>query len=356
MSQMIDSPSAPAAASPEPLPRRAVADLRALLGRFVHSPRTLLLGLIVALIVVFAALSPNFLNPTFVVFPLLRETSIFAIVGLAQMCALSIGHMNLAVGRMAAVAAMVAGAAYQVLGVPLVVGLVAGVAAGALLGALAGFIIVRSGVNSFVVTLSLDFALLGLVTLTYRTFTDAAAFTVKPDGMDFWRNGSLADVCIAGLCGSPAVPVMVIPMILVAVVVWFVYARTRAGRELIATGANVRAGRLSGIGTGGRILLAHSLSGALAGLAGIMLAYASGSFSAAIGDEFMLPSFLAPILGGTLLAGGFVSVIGSILGTLFTGVIRTGLSLQGLGVEALNMALGAVLLGALALQRFRKQR
>lgn len=319
----------------------------------LRSERTLLAVLIVALFAIFAAINPSFLNPIFVVFPLLRESSIFLIVGLAQMCVLSIGHMNLAVGRMAAVGAMVAGASYEYLGVPLIVGLVFGTIAGGLIGALAGYIIVRTGVNAFVVTLYMDFALLGLVTLIYRTFTSAAAFTTKPEGMDFWRNGSFGDFCVAGVCGSPAIPVMVIPAILVALVVHWLYTRHRVGRELIATGASIRAGELSGINTKQRVILAHTLSGLLAGLAGIMLAFASGSFSAAIGSEFMLPSFLAPILGGTLLSGGVVSVLGTGLGTVFSGVIRSGLSVQGLGIETLNMALGAVLLFALAMQRFR---
>lgn len=344
-------------ASPEPIaaPTSTRTIVTAAVTTRMRSQRTVLAVFILALFALFAVINPSFLNPIFVVFPLLRDSSIFLIVGLAQMCALSIGHMNLAVGRMAAVGAMIAGASYQYLGVPLWIGLILGVAAAAGTGALAGLIIVRSGVNSFVVTLSMDFALLGLVTLVYRTFTPAAAFTVKPEGMDVWRNGSFADLCVAGVCGTPAIPLMLLPAIAVAVLVHWVYSRSRAGRELIATGANIRTGQLSGIDTNKRVLLAHTMSGALAGLAGIMLAFASGSFSAAIGSEFMLPSFLAPILGGTLLTGGVVSVLGTALGTVFTNVIRSGLSVQGLGIEALNMALGAVLLGALAMQRLRKR-
>lgn len=334
---------------------RTGSRLRSAVTTRLRSQRTVLALLLIALYAAFAFISPSFLNPTFVTFPLLREASIFLIVGLAQMCALSIGHMNLAVGRMAAMGALVAGASYQYLELPLALGLLLGTGAGAAIGALTGYIIVRSGVNSFVVTLAMDFALLGLVTLIYRSFTDAAAFTVKPEGMDFWRNGSLGEVCLAGVCGSPAIPFLVLPAIAVGFFMHWVYERSRAGRELIATGANIRTGELSGIDTRQRVILAHTMSGALAGLAGILLAFASGSFSAAVGSEFMLPSFLAPILGGTLLAGGVVSVLGTALGTLFTGVIRMGLSVQGLGVETLNMALGAVLLGALALQRFRKK-
>lgn len=324
------------------------------LKRILRNQRVLLVILILVISVIFATTNSNFLNQRFVIFPLLRDASIIMIAGLAQMCALSIGHMNIAVGRMAAMGAMAAGFSYQYLGLPLIVGLAIGVAVGALLGALAGTIIVRSGVNSFVVTLALDFALLGLVTLIYKSLSsEAAAFTTKPAGMDFLRNTSFAQVCFGGVCGPQAIPVLLIPALAVAAIMHFIYARSRAGHELIATGANPAAAELSGINTKRRILQAHIMSGSLAALAGILLGYASGSFTAAIGSEFMLPSFLAPVLGGTLMAGGFVSVIGTFLGALLSGVIRVGLSVQGLGLDLLNIALGTVLLVALATERLR---
>ncbi|MEZ2390663.1 hypothetical protein AB6813_14175 [bacterium RCC_150] len=122
------------------------------------------------------------------------------------MCVLSIGQMNLAVGRMAAVGAMASGACYQFLGMSLLAGAVVGLVVGGLLGLLAGWIIVRSHVNAFVVTLALDFALLGLVTLVYTALTENAAFSTKPEGMDLFRNGSFADVCAFGYCGPRAIP------------------------------------------------------------------------------------------------------------------------------------------------------
>ena len=68
----------------------------------------------------------------------------------------------------------------------------------------------------------------------------------------------------------------------------------------------------------------------------------------------MLPSFLGPVLGGTLLAGGSVAVLGTFIGTLLTLIIRQGLSVQGIGLETLNIALGLVLLTALSLGQIQK--
>ncbi len=284
---------------------------------------------------------------------MLTDVAIFTVVALAQMVALSIGHMNLAVGRMAAFSAMFTGISYDLWGFPFYAGLVVGLIAGASVGALAGLVIAKMGVNSFVVTLAMDFTLLGLIPLVYARYTDVAAFTAKPAGMTELRQSSLGDLCIGGVCGPIAVPQMMFLTVVAMCVVGWIYKRTRLGRELLMTGSNVRAAELSGIPTARRIITVHALSGTLAALAGFMLAVDTGSFKASIGSDFMLPSFLGAILGGTLLAGGVVSIIGTALGTTLVLVIRRGLDLMGTGLESLNIYLGAILLIAVSMERVR---
>ncbi|WP_406450746.1 ABC transporter permease [Streptomyces sp. NBC_01622] len=312
-----------------------------------------LLVLVIALSVLFGVLRPAFLDQRLVLFPLLRDVATLTVVALAQMAALSVGHMNLAVGRMAAFGALFAGLGYDRLGVPMQVGLLLCLAAGAAVGALTGWLIARTGVSSFVVTLAMDFALLGLVSLLYSALTDDAAFTTRPSGVDALRSYSLADICAGPICGSPAVPQIAQFTVLAMLGLGFLYGSTRIGRELLLTGANPAAAELSGIPTGRRVLLAHTLSGLLAALAGFMAAAGTGTFRASIGDDFMLPSFLGAVLGGTLLTGGVVSVLGTLLGTALVGVIRKGLDLLGVGLESLNIYLGCVLLLALSADRIR---
>ncbi|MGQ4434914.1 ABC transporter permease [Streptomyces sp. SAS_260] len=312
-----------------------------------------LLVLVIALGVLFGVLRPAFLDQQLVLFPLLRDVATLTVVALAQMVALSVGHMNLAVGRMAAFGAMFAGLGYDRLGVPMQVGLLMCLAAGAAIGAVTGWLIARTGVSSFVVTLAMDFALLGLVSLLYSALTDDAAFTTHPAGIDQLRSYSLADICAGPVCGSPAVPQIAQFTVLAMLALGFLYGCTRIGRELLLTGANPAAAELSGIPTGRRVLLAHTLSGLLAALAGFMAAAGTGTFRASIGDDFMLPSFLGAVLGGTLLTGGVVSVLGTLLGTALVGVIRKGLDLLGVGLESLNIYLGCVLLLALSADRIR---
>jgi ribose transport system permease protein len=312
-----------------------------------------LILVIAVLVIAFGSARPAFYDQQLTVFPMLREISILTVVGLAQLAVMSVGHMNLAVGRMAAFSAMVMGLAYQAWHLPLYAGLGLGLLAGAAIGALTGWIISATGVNSFVVTLAMDFVLLGLVSLVYAQTTTSAAYTTKPAGMDTLRSYSLADLCAGPVCGSPAVPQLFLFAVVAMLAVGWLYSRTRLGRELLLVGSNAKAARLSGIPTGRRVIGAHALSGTLAALAGFMLAVTGGSFTATIGSEFMIPSFLGPVLGGTLLTGGAVSVIGTLLGTSLTQVIRQGLTLLGVGLESLNIYLGAILLLALSTGRIR---
>lgn len=330
------------------------AEFLGALRRELTSPRPLLVALIAALVVVFATTKPAFLNGTFVIAPLLTNIAIFTVVGLAQMVVLSVGHMNLAVGQLAGVGGLVMGAAFEHLGMPLVVGVPLGLAAGTALGALSGWIIARTGVNSFIVTLAMSFALMGLIPTLYGAWTVGNAFTVQPAGFDEIGRGTFRDVCIGGIaCGSPAVPLIILPALVCMAAVWYLYAASRIGREILVTGSNVHAAELSGVPTARRIILVHALSGLLAAVAGFMLAASIGSFTPSIGFEFMLPSFLGPILGGTLLAGGAVSIVGTMLGITLTSVIRKGLELFGVGLETLNVLLGGILLAALATDRLR---
>jgi len=319
---------------------------------FWANPRLGLLVVIAVLVVVFSSLRSSFLNVDLTIVPMQADLSVFVVVGLAQLAVLSLGHMNMAVGRMAAISGFATGYAYDKWSAPLVVGLLVGLAVGALVGALAGWIIAATGVNSFVVTLAMDFGLLGLVSLLYSRFSDGVAFHVRPAGMDALRFDTFSDYCSGNVCG-PQVPLVVPIALVAAVVVGLLFRRFRVGREILMTGSNLRAAALSGIPTGRRIVQAHALSGLLAGLAGFLLAANNGAFSANIGDQFLIPSFLGPVLGGTLLAGGAVSVIGTILGATLTEVIQTGLNLLQFQVQDLNVFIGLILLAALSLDRVR---
>ncbi|MDX6354570.1 MAG: ribose transport system permease protein [Streptomyces sp.] len=334
----------PAGPDPAPVPVRALP--------LWANPRLGLLVLIAALVVLFTSLRSEFLNTDLTLVPMQADLSVVAVVGLAQLSVLSLGHMNLAVGRIAAVSAFAMGWCYDKLSVPLPVGLLIGMVVGAGVGALAGWTIQATGVNSFVVTLALDFGLIGLVSLLYSGVGDGVAFDVHPAGMDSLRNDTFSDYCTGNVCGPP-VPLIVPIAVVAALVVGLLFRFSRLGREVLMTGSNPKAAQLSGIPTARRVVQAHALSGVLAALASFLLAINNGAFSADIGGGFLLPSFLGPVLGGTLLAGGSVSVFGTVLGAALTEVIQTGLNLLQFQVSKFKIFIGLVLLAALSLDRVR---
>jgi ribose transport system permease protein len=184
----VDDPRPPAATR---APRRALP--------FWADPRLGLFAVIAVLVVVFTSLRPSFLNVDLTIVPMQADLSVFVVVGLAQLAVLSLGHMNLAVPRMAAVSAFAMGWCYQHLSLPLWPGLLVGLAVGACVGALAGWIITATGTNSFVVTLAMDFALVGLVSLLYSGVGDGVAFSVHPAGMDSLRTDTFSDYCVGAV-------------------------------------------------------------------------------------------------------------------------------------------------------------
>jgi ribose transport system permease protein len=137
----------------------------------------------------------------------------------------------------------------------------------------------------------------------------------------------------------------------IALAVFYRYAA--AGKEILATGANPKAALMSGISVSGNVILSHVLSGVLAAVAGLMVVARVGAAMPAVGGEdWLLPSFLGPVLGGTSLSGGYVSVLGTVLGALLVTIIRSGLLVLDISNFWLQLFLGLFLLGAVLAQRF----
>jgi ribose transport system permease protein len=108
---------------------------------------------------------------------------------------------------------------------------------------------------------------------------------------------------------------------------------------------------MSGLSVDRVVLLTHGLSGALAATAGLMAIAADHTASPSLGSDWLLASFVAPAIGGTLLSGGLVSVTGTILGGLLLATISNGLLLVGIDNFWITVFLGVVLLMAVVLDR-----
>lgn len=304
-------------------------------------------GLAVLIILTFSAFAftlPGFTSP-FSLFTIGRQIGIDTMIGLAMMAVIVTGGLDLSVGAIGVCAAMVFGYIAQNLGLPLYLAIPAAVLFGALLGFINGYAVVRSGVHSFIITLASMSIFFGVMVF----LTKAQAFNQLPPSV-----AQFGKLRVAG-----SVSVLLLVSLAMCAVLAFFYRYSVLGRQMLAAGANARAAELSGIRVGRVIAACHVLAGALAAIAGLMLTARTGaavpSMAGHLGQDWLLPAFLAPVLGGTLLSGGRVSVIGTLLGASFVTIMTSGLLLMRVGEFWILACLGLMLLLAVLADRFRQQ-
>jgi ribose transport system permease protein len=126
------------------------------------------------------------------------------------------------------------------------------------------------------------------------------------------------------------------------------------GRQLLASGGNPLAARLSGISNNRSIVLAHCLSGLLIGVAAVVTLMSAPGVNQSIGGDWLLASFAAPIIGGVALAGGAVSVSGTVLAAFIVRLVDVARAQFSLNPSWVNFVVGAVVLGTVVLTHRRQ--
>ena len=316
----------------------------ALLARAGLSNEVGLIALIALFGAWFASATPGFAS-SFNLFTLSRIAAIDIMIGFSMMVVIVTGGLNLSVGAIGVCSAMVFGWLSQRFGLPLPVTIPLALAFGALLGAINGQLIVRSGLHSFIITLATMSVFFGLMLFVTR----AEAFrALPPSVLAFGRLRYFGYV-------SPLLYVSAGVGLLLAAL----YHLTALGREMLAAGANPAAAELSGVRVGRTFTFCHMLSGALAGVAALMTTARTGaaipSMAGDLGQDWLLPAFLGPVLGGTLLAGGRVSVLGAFLGSMLVSELTNGLLQFRIGEFWLQTYLGLMLLAAVLLDLARRK-
>lgn len=295
------------------------------------------LGIVIALLAlaaVLAALKPHFLsaaNLTNVV----RQVSINGILAVGVTVVLLTGGVDLSLGSLVAVTGVVAAHLAHPGEYPLLVPIAAGVLAGAACGAVNGAVVTRCGVPSFIATLGMMTAARGLA-------------LVLSDG----RPVSNMSPELTRLAGDVAgVPIPALILAGVAVGVAWMLRNLRLGRYLYAVGGNELAARAAGIRVQGVKFVAYVLCGALAGLAGVVLAARITTGQPNAGVAYELDAIAAVVIGGTRLSGGVGGVGGTLLGVLLMGVIGNGLDLLNVPSYYQQIVKGVIIIGAVWFDR-----
>lgn len=219
--------------------------------------------------------------------------------------------------------------------------ILAGIALGTAIGATSGSLIARFGIPPFIVTLAMMTICRGVVFIITGGFTEGEL----PAHFGWLGRGHLW-----------LLPIPVVIMALLFGAGYVLLDQTAFGRHIYALGGNEEAARLSGIRVRRTKVLVYSLSGLLTGLAGVTLAARLGAGAPNSGLGYELDVIAAVVVGGTSLSGGRGSMIGTLAGTMFIGVLNNGLNLANVDPYTQKVALGLVILAAVWFDQLQKSR
>lgn len=299
--------------------------------------------LVVAILaaVLIGSLNPTFLS-SFNIQVLLLAIAVNTLIALSQMVIIAIGQMNLAVGAIGGLAAISFAGMMEVWGLPAPLAAILALGIGVLAGLLNGFFIALTGISAFVITL----ATLALFKGLNLAVTRAQPFYGIPESVKAFGNATVLG----------PLPWLLLPMLLVVAAMWFLMNRRPLGRYILAVGGNEHAAALSGISVQRTVISAHAISGLLAAMAGIMLVARLQIGQPTIGDDWLILSFAAPVIGGAVLAGGHVSVVATAIGVAIVAMITQALVLFAIDPFFVQVVLGTLILCAVGLNRLREVR
>jgi ribose transport system permease protein len=307
------------------------------LGAFLRRSDTSVILATIALFVIFSFSNSSFLTP-FNLFNVARTASLYVFVALGQAIVIVIGGMNLSLGAIGGLTGVIGGWTMDTMGWSPWIGVPLALLTGMACGLVHGIIIVKSKLNSFIVTLATSFIYTGLVQGISQGFPYS---NIPKDFTWLGRND------IGG------VPWLFIVMVGLLLVLGYVFRYTVIGRRILATGGNLEAARLSGIRTDNIVLLCHTLSGVFAAIAGIFWVSRMGSAQPSTGVDWLIVSFAVSIIGGTALAGGEFSALGIFASAVMLTLIKNGLIMLNVNVYFEQTFLGLIILLAVSVESIR---
>jgi len=264
---------------------------------------------------------------------ILRNLAFEGILALGMMLMLVSGVFDLSVGAMASMIGVITGALMKKAGLPVPVSIVAGLAVAALGGFLNGFIVAKVRVNALITTLGTMGIFQGVALIV-----GGPGITFLPD--TFTKFGQFE------FLGLQA-PVWL--LLALALVAHYGLRHTRFFRQYYYIGSNAKAAHLSGIKVERMQMLAFTIMGVLAGIAGITYASRIATASSTVGIGSELQAITAVILGGASLTGGKGTIWGAMIGVFFMGLMKNVLIISRVSSEWQGIILGAVLVVAVAL-------
>lgn len=251
------------------------------------------------------------------------------------------GGIDLSVGSILGLTAIVLGWTWQELGFPLELAIIIGIASGTAAGLVNGLFIVRVGVPPLMMTL----ATLAL----YRGLAEGISQAKSARGYPEW-------FFQLGQGETLGIPTQLWLLLIAVIVFAVVLARTRLGRALYAIGNNETGARFSGLRVNRTLLLIYAFSGLMSAIAGTIFVSRVSTTRSDMGMGIELDVIAAVVLGGTSIFGGSGSIAGTIIGVALIQLLKNGLALTGVTSDATIIVIGSVLIFAILVNNFIQSR
>ncbi len=300
---------------------------------------TSILVALLAMVLLTALKSPSFVFGADGWRNLLLNPAIYLVLAIGVAFVIITRSVDLSVGSTMGLTAFMIGSLYIAWpGMPAAVAFLAGTAFGALLGLVNGGLVAVAKVPGMVITLGTMYIFRGVNILWAGT----TRINASQMGADFLAFGNWQ------ILGIPALTILAVVVLLVAA--WYLQ-NTRSGREFYAIGSAPEAANLYGLPVGRRMLMSFVISGAMAGLAGVMFAARYGTIASNAGTGYELQAIGAAVIGGVAITGGVGTVVGAAFGAVLLATINSALPVLGIHSLWQRAVVGVLILGAIILDR-----
>ena len=305
--------------------------------------------LLAGMVLYFSLAAPGFSSPRSAVF-VLQSVAITGILALGVTATLVVDGFDLSIGAVATSALMLSAYSMGILEQPAIVAVLLCLAMGAIVGLINGLLIVKFRVPDLLATLGMMFLLIGLQRIPTQGNSIATGMSLGNGEVAegtfsqafLWLGRHRFDLFIERL-----LPMPVIVFLVVAVVIWLFLGYTRHGRLMYAIGSNERAAGLVGTPVNRYKILAYMISGVTASIGGILLAARLGRGDIASGNNLLLDSVAAALIGFAVLGAARPNAFGTAIGALFVGILLQGMTMMNAPYYTQDFVKGAVLVAAL---------
>lgn len=307
--------------------------------KLLSIPETGILIPLVAFLLIFLSIDHTFLNSGSVA-AMLRAVAFVGIIAVGQTWLMVAGEIDLSVGSVAGLCAVVAAWTMKNAGWPIEAGLAMGVTTGALVGLCNGLVAIRLGIPAFIATLGMLYIARGLNYLLckgYPVYPIPEPLTAFGKAEPFGLSWAFVILAAAVIVGD------------------FCLRKTVFGRKVMATGGNAEVARIAGISTEAVKITCYVLTGTLAGLAGILLMTQLNVGQPEIGVGWELDVIASVVIGGVSLFGGVGTVVGTFLGLIIMQVVRSGLVVSGVNTHWQTVAVGVIMIVAVGVDLLRRK-